>query len=67
VIVFPAICPMCSSDTGRRVIPDSPEVQTFRCGRCHHVWSEPAPAYVAGPAEDEDASRFRFPFRRKPK
>jgi hypothetical protein len=43
MIVFPVICPACASDAGRRVIPESPEVETFQCGRCHHQWSEPAP------------------------
>jgi len=25
------------------VIPQSPEVDTFRCGDCGHHWSEPVP------------------------
>jgi Zn ribbon nucleic-acid-binding protein len=43
VIVFPAVCSACGSSSGRRVIPESPEVETFRCGACGHQWSEPAP------------------------
>jgi hypothetical protein len=39
-MIFPAICPVCASDSGRRVIPESPEVETFRCGACRHSWSE---------------------------
>ncbi len=41
-MIFPAICPLCASDSGRRVIPESPEVDTFTCGACHHSWSEAA-------------------------
>ena len=41
-MIFPAICPACHSDTGRMVIPESPEMDTFRCGQCGNVWSEPA-------------------------
>ncbi len=67
MIVFPAICPACGSDAGRRLIPESPEVQTFRCGRCLHTWSEPAPAYRVDAADDGPPKRprFRFPFRRR--
>lgn len=42
-MIFPVLCPVCQADSGRRVIPDSPEVETFRCGACQHSWSEPAP------------------------
>lgn len=41
-MIFPAICPACQSDAGRMVVPQSPETDTFRCGRCEHEWSEPA-------------------------
>lgn len=41
-MIFPAICPTCRSDSGRRVVPTSPEVDTFRCGACRIEWSEPA-------------------------
>ena len=41
-MIFPVLCPLCRSDSGRRTIPSSPEVETFRCGACHHEWSEPA-------------------------
>jgi hypothetical protein len=47
VLTFPIICPACTSALGRRIIPQSPEVETFRCGECAHEWSEPAPP-VAG-------------------
>ena len=43
-MIFPAICPVCRADSGRRVIPTSPEVDTFRCGDCQAEWSEPASA-----------------------
>jgi transposase-like protein len=46
MIVFPAVCPACGASSGRRVIPESPEVETFRCGDCQHEWSEPAPLPV---------------------
>jgi Zn ribbon nucleic-acid-binding protein len=42
MVQFPAICPVCRADSGRQIIPESPEVDTFRCGRCGHEWSEPA-------------------------
>jgi len=48
-MIFPVVCPMCRADSGRRIIPQSPEVETFCCGHCHHQWSEPAPASVAQP------------------
>jgi len=50
-VIFPAICPICRSDSGRRVIPESPEVCTFRCGSCDYQWSERAPGsdYAAKP------------------
>jgi transposase-like protein len=41
-MIFPVICPVCQSDSGRRIIPQSPEVDTFRCGHCGQEWSEPA-------------------------
>jgi hypothetical protein len=41
-MIFPAICPTCASASGRRIIPESPEVQTFTCGACERSWSEPA-------------------------
>jgi hypothetical protein len=41
-MIFPAICPVCQSDGGRLVIPQSPEVDTFRCDHCAHEWSAPA-------------------------
>jgi transposase-like protein len=67
MIVFPAICPACASDAGRRIIPESPEVQTFRCARCQHTWSEPAPTYFLQEAEDAPPRRrFRLLFPRKP-
>jgi uncharacterized Zn finger protein len=47
-MIFPVLCPHCSSDSGRRVIPESPEVDSFRCERCGHAWSQPA-APVRGP------------------
>lgn len=43
VLIFPQICPQCSSDRTHRVIPQSPEVETFRCDDCSHEWSAPAP------------------------
>ena len=43
-MIFPAICPACGSASGRRVLPMSPEVDTFRCGACRMEWSEPAAA-----------------------
>lgn len=43
MLVFPSLCPVCASPNGRRVIPQSPEVETFRCSQCGHEWSEPAP------------------------
>jgi transposase-like protein len=42
VIVFPHICPSCSSARTRQVVPESPEVDTFRCDDCAHEWSVPA-------------------------
>jgi hypothetical protein len=51
VIVFPAICPKCASDSGKRMIPESPEVETFRCARCQNQWSEPAPPSALRRAE----------------
>jgi hypothetical protein len=42
VTLFPPICPHCHSASGRMVIPDSPEVETYQCQACHHVWSQPA-------------------------
>ena len=66
MIVFPAICPACASDEGQRLIPESPEVQTFRCARCQHTWSEPAPAYTLDrPDNDAPRPRFRLRFRKK--
>jgi transposase-like protein len=43
MVIFPHICPACGSANGRRVIPQSPEVETFRCADCAHQWSAPAP------------------------
>lgn len=43
-MIFPIICPACHSDSARRTIPLSPEVESFRCGICRHEWSEPAAA-----------------------
>ena len=37
MIQFPAICEVCRSDSGRQIIPDSPEVDTFRCAACGHT------------------------------
>lgn len=41
-MIFPVLCPVCQADSGVRVVPESPEVETFRCGDCRHQWSEPA-------------------------
>jgi hypothetical protein len=43
-MIFPIICPQCHAHSGRVVIPESPEVDTFCCGHCQHQWSEPARA-----------------------
>ena len=66
MIVFPAICPFCSSDAGRRIIPESPEVQTFRCANCRHQWSEPAPpnSLIRSEQLARRLRRLRLPFRR---
>ena len=40
--LFPPICPSCHSASGRIVIPESPEVETYKCQACHHQWSQPA-------------------------
>jgi hypothetical protein len=48
-MIFPVICPVCGADSGRRVIPASPEVETFHCGDCHREWSEPAPPLMPLP------------------
>ena len=45
-MIFPALCPLCHADSGRRVIPSSPEVETFRCGHCRHEWSEPVQPFL---------------------
>jgi hypothetical protein len=50
-MIFPVICPTCHSDSGRRVIPMSPEVESFPCGACHTQWSEPAPPVAVVPAQ----------------
>lgn len=42
------------------VIPQSPEADTFRCGRCGHEWSEPAApvrAKIPNDALPREASR----------
>jgi hypothetical protein len=65
VIVFPAICPACASDRGRRIIPASPEVQTFRCGACRYEWSEPLQAIDISPDPEADEPKRWRPFRRK--
>jgi len=59
VIVFPNICPHCSSPDARRVIPQSPEVETFHCDRCGHEWSTPAPAPMR-PVPPESLPRHWF-------
>jgi len=62
MIVFPSICPSCGSEKGQRIIPESPEVQTFRCVSCRHEWSEPLrPLEIASdPAEAERARRWQL-------
>jgi hypothetical protein len=62
-MIFPVICPICQSDSGRRVIPDSPEVETFRCEACHHVWSEPAIEVRRFRAEPGDFIPWRLRLR----
>jgi len=42
VTLFPPICPNCHSPSGRPVIPDSPEVETYECQACRRSWSQPA-------------------------
>jgi hypothetical protein len=42
VTLFPPICPTCHSSSGRAVIPDSPEVETYQCQNCRRSWSQPA-------------------------
>ncbi|HTM24823.1 MAG TPA: hypothetical protein VL225_06500 [Vicinamibacterales bacterium] len=59
-MIFPVICPMCRADSGRRTIPQSPEVDTFVCGDCRHEWSEPAPAYSPLPAPPRPPLLGRF-------
>jgi hypothetical protein len=56
-MIFPVICPECRSDSGRRIVPQSPEVQTFRCGACQYVWSEP------GHASEIPVAAFEGPWR----
>ena len=43
-MIFPVLCPRCQADSGARLVPESPEVETFRCGDCRHEWSEPVRA-----------------------
>ena len=54
-MIFPAICPTCGSSSGRSVIPESPDVQTFKCGACECSWSEPAHSHLV------DATATRHP------
>jgi hypothetical protein len=51
-VIFPAICPVCHSDSGRLIIPASPEVDTYRCGACGHEWSQPASHREAIPVDE---------------
>jgi hypothetical protein len=60
VLVFPNICPVCASANGRRVIPQSPEVETFRCMSCGHEWSTPAPPAMR-PVPERALPRDWFP------
>ena len=59
MLVFPSVCPVCASANGRRVIPQSPEVETFRCTQCDHEWSEPAPPRLR-PVPDQALPREWF-------
>lgn len=59
MLVFPSVCPACASATGKRVIPQSPEVETFRCAQCAHEWSEPAPPPLR-PVPDQALPREWF-------
>ena len=65
-MIFPVLCPLCHADSGVRVIPQSPEVETFRCGDCRHEWSEPAVAVSPKPLNDGLESRWRALFQRSP-
>lgn len=54
---------MCQADSGRRVIPTSPEVESFQCGECRHEWSEPAVTVSVGASGRESMSaRILRPF-----
>jgi transposase-like protein len=63
--MFPPVCPACGSANGRRVIPQSPEVETFRCGSCDHEWSAPAPPPMR-PVPDQALPRDWFKGDKKP-
>jgi hypothetical protein len=65
VIVFPNICPACASPNARRLIPQSPEVETFHCSACGHEWSTPAPPPLR-PVPQRALPREWFSLRRKP-
>jgi transposase-like protein len=60
MLVFPSVCPVCASAGGRRVIPQSPEVETFHCDGCGHEWSEPAPPPLR-PVPEQALPRHWFP------
>jgi hypothetical protein len=63
-MLFPVICSACNSPSGRRVIPESPEVDTFRCGACAHEWSEPvSPPVSHAPERTLPKDWFRLPTR----
>jgi hypothetical protein len=69
MIVFPSICPSCGSEKGQRIIPESPEVQTFRCVVCRYEWSEPLRPFEIAPDPEVEAERARrwqlWPLKRK--
>ena len=58
-MIFPVLCPVCHADSGTRLVPLSPEVETFRCGDCRHEWSEPARVASMKPADAELERRWR--------
>lgn len=64
-MIFPVLCPLCHADSGVRVIPQSPEVESFRCGDCHHEWSEPVRAVSSEPLNDGLESRWRALFQQR--
>lgn len=60
-MIFPVLCPVCGADSGRRVIPESPEVDSFVCGHCAHRWSEPAsPSSIAAPPDPLSTRLWRL-------